>query len=251
MSLYTRLLRGALTRSIFMTGDARAKREQGLDWPGQGDAETMIGDVRLKNIEELVTRVLKDEVPGDLVECGVWRGGACIFMAGILADQLPKYGLTPQRCVWVCDSFEGCPKGTGEHADDPHHTYDFLKVDEDQVRQNFIRYDLLADNVRFVKGFFKDTLPCVDMSQIALLRADGDLYESQMQILEALYNRVAPGGFVIIDDYYNISGSHHATNDFREERGIDAPMVKVDWCAAYWRKPGRFGRTPEETPSLL
>ena len=231
MSLYTDLLIRTLTRTLFMTGQALESRRVGLDWPGHGDAETMIGDVRLQNIVELGTTILQEKIPGDFVECGVWRGGATILMAGLLdeADCLDRY-------VWVCDSFEGCPKGTGKHEGDPHHTYKFLAVSQEEVQANFVKYQLLSTFVRFVKGFFKDSLPHPDMKQIALLRADGDLYESQMQILEALYDKVSVGGFVIIDDYYNIASSHQAAQDFRKQRGITSPMIKVDWCAAYWRK---------------
>lgn len=240
MSLYLDLLKRTLTRTLFMEGEALEKRSKGLDWPGQGDAETMIGVERLTNIEDLAGEVFRHSIPGDFVECGVWRGGATIFMAGIISQEYENDAISGSaseyRRVFVCDSFEGCPQGTGSYSDDPHHTFHFLKVTEEEVRKNFERYNLLGQNVKFVKGWFKDSLPQAPIDQIALLRADGDLYESQMQILTSLYDKVSPGGYVIIDDYYNIAGSHHAVNDFREKRGITSPMVRVDWCAAYWRK---------------
>lgn len=240
MSLYLDLLKRTLTRTLFMEGEAFDKRSKGLDWPGQGDAETMIGLERLTNIEELGGNVIDEDVPGDFVECGVWRGGATIFMAGVLADSdyLNDPTTGRPRCVWVCDSFEGCPEGNPNYPQDqgdPHHTFKFLSVSENEVRRNFQKYNLLDDNIKFVKGWFENSLPG-PIEKIALLRADGDLYSSQSQILNALYDRVSPGGYVIIDDYYNIAGSHHAVNDFREKRGITSPMIRVDWCAAYWRK---------------
>lgn len=236
-TLYLDLLKRTLTRTIFMTGQEQEQeleqRRQGLDWPGAGDAETMIGEVRLQNILDLGAQLLDDPgVPGDFVECGVWRGGATILMAGLLTERR-ELGY---RKVWVCDSFEGCPKGTGDHAADPHHTYKFLAVPQKEVEENFRKYNLMSENIRFVPGFFKDTLPPEGMRQIALLRADGDLYESQTQILEGLYDKVADRGFIIIDDYYNIDSSHRAVEDFRSRRGITSPMIRVDWCAAYWRK---------------
>lgn len=216
-----------------MTGEAKEKRRQGLDWPGHEDAETMIGDVRLRNIEDCARVIFRDQIPGDFVECGVWRGGATIFMAGLLSEW------SDSRKVWVCDSFQGCPEPSPDQypkdKGDPHHTFKFLAIPKAEVEANFVRYGLNGPHVRFVEGFFRDSLPG-PIEQIALLRADGDMYESQTQILEALYDKVSPGGFVIIDDYYNIAGSHHAVNDFREQRKVTAPMVQVDWCAAYWRK---------------
>lgn len=243
--LYLRTLRGSLTRTLFMPlGQARDNRSKGLDWPGAGDAETMIGDERMDNIRELATLVLRDGIPGDFVECGVWRGGATIFMQGILK----AYGEHTNRQVWVCDSFEGCPEPSPEQypadREDPHHTFKFLAVSQDEVEANFHRYGLMDRNVRFVKGFFKDTLPHQDMRQIALLRADGDMYESQTQILEALYPLMAPGGVVIIDDYYNIAGSHKAVDDYRARRRVKGDLNRVDWCAAWWRVPGVLANTP-------
>lgn len=207
-------------------------REEGHDWPA--DAESMVGLRRLANIRECVEQVLTDGVPGDLVETGVWRGGSCIFMRGILA----AYG-DPDRRVWVCDSFEGLPEHDGRYeADigDQFHTFTELAISVEEVQENFRRYGLLDDRVEFLKGWFADTLGTAPIEQIAVLRLDGDMYSSTMDALEPLYDRVAPGGFVIVDDYGAVPGCAQAVHDFRDARGIDDPIHTVDWTGSYWRK---------------
>lgn len=207
-------------------------REQGHDWPA--DAETMVGLQRLRNIRECVTTVLADGVPGDLVETGVWRGGSCIYMRGILA----AYG-DPDRQVWVCDSFEGLPEHDGRYAadiGDQFHTFTELAISVEEVQGNFRRYDLLDDRVRFLKGWFADTLPGAPIDSIAVLRLDGDMYSSTMDALVPLYDKVSPGGFVIIDDYGAVPACAQAIHDFRAERGITDEIHQVDWTGAYWRK---------------
>lgn len=219
---------------LVQPGADRATRAVGNDWPPH--AETMVGRARLANVLDCTARALADGVPGDLVETGVWRGGTAIFLRGILA----ALG-DPTRTVWVCDSFQGLPEATLE-IDAPMqlHTYSQLAVGLDAVRANFERYDLLDDRVRFVEGWFKDTLPGVaeQLDAIAVLRLDGDLYESTMDALTALEPKVAPGGFVLIDDYGGIEACRQAVADYRASAGITAEIHPVDWTAVWWRKPG-------------
>jgi len=150
-------------------------REEGRDWPAE--AETMVGLKRLENLEAIIVDVFRRDVPGDLVETGVWRGGASIFMRGVL-----KALGDPYRKVWLCDSFRGLPPPSPEKyaadAGDRHHTYEELAVTQEQVRANFARYGLLDERVEFVAGWFRDTLPSAPISRISVLRLDGDMYES-------------------------------------------------------------------------
>src|ERR1019366_2947638 len=213
--LYLDLLKKCLTRSAFekLTADELSKRALGLDWPverpGMIAAETMIGLARLDNIQECIAHIEEDAVNGDFCETGVWRGGATIFMAACAKG----YCATSPCSVWVCDSFEGLPPPNAVDypvdANDPHHTYKFLAVSQDEVQRNFFRYGLLDSNVKFLKGFFKDTLPG-PIEKLALLRLDGDMYESTIQVFEALYDKVSPGGFIIVDDYA-LHGARRAT----------------------------------------
>ena len=211
--------------------DAKS-REEGRDWPT--DAETMIGMKRLANVRSCVESVIKEAIPGDLIETGVWRGGATIYMRAILK----AYGVT-DRTVWVADSFEGLPKPDSRFpadAGDQHHLRKELAISVDEVRDNFRRYDLLDDQVEFLVGWFVDTLPAAPIDKLALLRLDGDMYGSTMDALNALYEKVSVDGYVIVDDYGAVPACAQAIDDFRAEHGITAPLETIDWTGAFWRK---------------
>jgi len=211
------------------------RRAEGRDWPA--DAETMIGLRRLDNLHHCIQQVIREEVPGDFIETGVWRGGACIFMrAALMAydDQT--------RRVWVADSFEGLPKPDGRYEQDQGDRHwkksDVLGVPLEQVKANFSRYGLLDAQVQFLKGWFKDTLPTAPIEKLAILRVDGDMYASTMDALANLYARVSVGGFVIIDDYGEINTCRQAVDDFRKRAGIAAPLIAIDKSGVYWKKSG-------------
>lgn len=210
------------------------ERLQGRDWPAE--AETMIGMVRLDNIQHCIETVLRDGVPGDLIETGVWRGGATIFMRAVLA----AYG-DPSRIVWAADSFEGLPKPDAAKSplDAGDTAWAFsaeLAVSLDAVKANFARYGLLDDRVRFLVGWFKDTLPVAPIERLAVMRLDGDMYESTMDALTALYPKLSPGGFVLIDDYGALPNCRAAVHDFRNRFGITDPIEQVDWTGVFWRR---------------
>lgn len=211
--------------------DATA-RENGSDWPFFG--YTMIGCRRMENIQACIEDVLKNDVPGDLIETGVWAGGATIFMRAVL-----KCHNVTDRTVWVADSFEGLPppntEAFGSDAGDDLSETQYLKVSQEDVAANFARFDLLDDQVKFLKGWFCDTLPDAPIEKLAILRLDGDLYESTMDALKALYHRVSPGGYVIVDDYFSWDSCKKAVTDFRTEHGIDAEIKKIDWTGVYWQ----------------
>ena len=212
----------------------RRARDLGLDWPPE--AETMIGMQRLTSLQNCVETVLADDVPGDLIECGVWRGGACILMRAVLA----AYG-DHTRSVWLADSFAGVPRSDpANYKADKGIRADFaagiLGVPEAEVKANFQRYGLLDDRVRFLPGWFKDTLHDAPIDRIAVLRLDGDLYESTIQALEALYPRLSPGGFCIIDDYQAVKPCEQAVSDYRAKHGITEEIVDIDGTGVLWRK---------------
>lgn len=213
-------------------GDPSA-REEGRDWPP--NAETMIGTRRLDNVVECCVQAVADGIPGDFIETGVWRGGSTILMRGVL-EAMGE----PHRRVWVADSFEGLPVPDEDQypADaglDWSHV-GVLKVGADAVRANFERYGLLDDRVRFLEGWFCDTLPTAPIEQLAVLRLDGDLYQSTMDALVSLEPKVSPGGFVLVDDYGGWPPCRAAVDDYRAERGITEPIHEVDWTGIWWRK---------------
>jgi O-methyltransferase len=208
------------------------QREEGKIWPGY--AHTMIGLKRLDNIQSCVEAVLREGVEGDLIETGVWRGGSCILMRAILA----AYGVEDRK-VYVADSFEGLPKPDPEKypADkgDEHHAEVFLAVSQEDVENNFQKYGLLDDQVVFLKGWFKDTLPRAPIQKLSILRLDGDMYSSTMDSLGNLYPKLSSGGFCIIDDYA-LPGCKSAVDDFRRDQKISSELKTVDWTGRYWRK---------------
>jgi len=212
-------LRAGIARALGAAGlklarsraDRREARARGLD--NNPRADTMIGLARLDNIRMCVERVLADGVPGDLIEAGVWRGGAAVFMRAVLA----AHGMR-DRTVWVADSFAGlpppdeaaCPADRG----DRHHEQEWLAVTLDEVKGTFRKYGLLDGQVRFLQGWFKDTLPGAPIERLALIRLDGDMYQSTMDGLAALYPRLSVGGYVILDDWNLIPACRRAIRAF-------------------------------------
>ena len=243
--MYIHLLKKCLLDSVYeptsyntTTGaEARPSDQQvalGQYWPKR--AHTMIGWKRLTNIETCFDEIVKNKIPGDLIETGVWRGGATILMAGL------NKAYKENRKVYVADSFEGLPppdykKYSGEKGGDAenYHKVHAFAVSLEEVKKNFQRYDLLDDNVIFVKGFFEHSLKNADIGQLAMLRLDGDMYSSTMQALEALYDKVSVGGYILIDDFC-LAGCRRAIADFRQSRNITSEIKTVDWTGRYWVK---------------
>jgi hypothetical protein len=240
--LYLDLLKRILSNTIY--GDENvgsfqppvfdlALRSEGGDWPKC--AHTMIGLKRLDNLQYCVEDALAHDIAGDLVETGVWRGGATIFMRAILK----AYGVTDRR-VWVADSFQGLPPPDVQRyphdAGDLYHTHDVLAVSLEQVQENFGRYGLLDDQVRFLKGWFRNTLPAAPIERIAVLRLDGDMYESTCDALTSLYPKLSVGGYAIIDDYKVVPGCRQAVDDYRSRHGITDEITEIDWAGVFWRR---------------
>jgi hypothetical protein len=211
-------------------------RLEGRDWPA--NALTMVGIKRLDNVQACIEDVLAEDVPGDFVETGVWRGGTSIFMRAVLKT----YGVT-DRAVFVADSFEGLPPPDPERFPADTHSllytkHDFLAVSQETVAEHFQRFGLLDDQVRFVKGWFRDTMPTLVDHNWAIIRLDGDMYESTMNVLENLYPGLSPGGYVIVDDYHAVPTCRKAVGDYRDAHGIEEEIHQIDWTGTYWKKSG-------------
>jgi O-methyltransferase len=208
-----------------ISGEHLRVRAAGMDWPMQG--LTMVGLNRLDDLQRCVESVVRDDVPGHLIEAGAWRGGASILMRATL-DTLGATG----RTVVVADSFQGFPV-----ADDQGRLADvgFLAVPEEEVRANFARFGLGA-GVRFVPGYFEETLPALAGERWSVIRMDGDTYEATWVTLAALYGGLAPGGYVIVDDYRALTECGRAVDDFRARHDIAEPLEDVDWTCVRWRR---------------
>jgi len=207
------------------------ERRDGRHWPYS--AHTMMGLTRLDHLQGCIETVLRESIPGDFIETGVWRGGGCIFMRGALA----AHGVTDRK-VYVADSFNGFPavEAAADAGDEPEKFHSYLAVPQATVQENFRKYGLLDDQVVFLPGWFKDTLPVAPIAQLAILRLDGDMYSSTMDALTALYPKLSPGGFCIVDDYGAIPPCKQAITDYRAAHGITAALVEIDWAGVFWRK---------------
>ncbi|MEO7547895.1 MAG: TylF/MycF/NovP-related O-methyltransferase [Ramlibacter sp.] len=208
----------------------------------KGDALTMVPLVRLNQLQTCVEDVLDQGVPGDLMECGVWRGGVTILMRALLKVQGVQ-----DRKVWVADSFEGLPEpdATRFPKEAAAHRSALMRdgfghfaVGLAAVQGNFARFGLLDEQVRFLPGWFKDTLPRAPIGRLAVLRLDGDYHSSTLDCLEHMYDKLSVGGYVIVDDYAEDDWTYcrAAVDGFRSGRGIGEPMVQVDRRCWYWQR---------------
>jgi len=194
---------------------------------------TLVGRKRLDHLQKCIEDILDNGVPGDFLEAGVWRGGCCILMRAVLAARDCR-----DRRVWLADSFAGLPPS--EWAEDRNYAMDssrlpVLAVTVEEVRENFRRFDLLNDTIRFLPGWFDESLPGSKTGPLSLLRVDCDLYSSTKTVLEELYSRVSPGGWVIIDDYGILPPCKQAVDEFRGCNGVSVPLESIDEHAVCWR----------------
>lgn len=209
-----------------------AYRDEGLDWPSH--ALTMVGRRRLGNYQALIERVLSEGIRGDLIETGVWRGGASILARAVL-----KLSGVTNRRVLVADSFKGLPPPDPDQypadSESSLHEYDELAISLEEVQENFRRFGLLDDQVVFVPGWFRDTMPTLAVERLAIARLDGDMYESTIDPLRHLFDRVTSGGWIIIDDYV-LENCARAVHDFFDERAINPELIPIDRVGVYFRK---------------
>jgi cephalosporin hydroxylase len=195
----------------------------------RGLAYASLGRVRLNHLEACLSSIREQAVAGDFVEVGSGRGGGAIFIRGFLE----AYELPVTR-VWALDRWDGrAPERSDGRA--------MFAADLNAAREAFARFRLLDDRVLFVQGAAEDAAAKVSAQAVALLRVDSGDPETVAAVLEALYERVAGGGFVVIDGYGS-AGCQAAVDAFRSERGIADPLERVDWSAAAWRKAANSKR---------
>jgi O-methyltransferase len=189
---------------------------------------TMISARRGRMLHDLARRVEREGVPGALVDCGVWNGGSTILL---------HHG-APSRDVWAFDSFEGLPEPGALDGPESAGWQGECLGSEEKLRAGFARFGDPA-RLNVVKGWFQDTFgdAAANVSEVAILHVDGDWYESVLLTLRTFYQRISPGGWIVLDDYGHWIGARRATDDFRREVGDDTPMVRVDYAGRCWRKP--------------
>ena len=212
------------------------KRACGNDWPPF--AFTMIGMHRLVSVAQMVAQVVADRVPGDFAELGVWRGGACIFAAKAFdwfetLTPAPDASSAPRQ-IHVFDAFEKLPgyKGASE----------FLSNSAESVRQNFAQFGCLTEHVHFEVGLFQKTTKAwraqhdLTTTSIAILRVDGNFYDSYSDAMYHLYDYVPVGGFVIFDDIMSQRAVMKFWLDFKHDQKLPETLTQIDMHSAYFRK---------------
>lgn len=185
---------------------------------------TMCSSARLRGLHRAVRYVAENHVQGDLVECGSAKGGSAALMA------LASRRLRERRNIWLFDTFEGLPAPT---SDDPDYKLASLFTGDcvgtlDEVQALFERLHV-AEDARFVRGLFQETLHKTHIPAIAVLHVDGDWYESVKVCLEELYDKVTPGGVIQFDDYGYWKGARKAVDEFFQRRGINQPLRRLDY----------------------
>jgi O-methyltransferase len=204
----------------------------------KSDRLTMLQPRILDNIEYCIWECQKNNIDGDFVETGVWKGGAVI-----LAYNLYKK-LGQKRKVYAYDSFEGLPRPNPNKypidEGDIHWSISELSISLEEVKSNFEIFSPIDESVIFVKGWFRDTIPLNTIEKISILRLDGDMYESTIDVLDYLYPKLSIGGFCIIDDFAH-KGANSAVMDYREKHGISDKIHTIDpsgdsYPSSYWIK---------------
>lgn len=195
---------------------------------------SLLTELQLEIIRRSIAYIHERDIPGDLLEAGVWRGGAVIFMRGVLE----AYEMTARQVV-AADSFAGIPLNTRATGDPVDQWADRWIASQDEVRANIARFGLLDERIEFCAGFFEQSLPALADRRFALIRLDSDSYDSVATSLEHLYPLVSKGGITIIDDWH-LPGCRQAVEEYRARHRIADPIQEVGGNA-YWAKRREHG----------
>jgi O-methyltransferase len=206
---------------------------------------TMTTPIRCRALWDSCKQVLDQDVPGCFVECGVWKGGSSAIMA------LAVQNAGQKRHLHLFDSFEGLPEPTEKDGAYATTTYSggrsggkLATIDQCRAGLDGVRH-LILDEIKvppefahFHVGWFQNTIPtdAKQLGPIALLRLDGDWYDSTKVCLENLYSLLSPGGIIIMDDYFCWEGCRKATDEYRSQNNLDSPIQRIDGDAGFWVK---------------
>jgi O-methyltransferase len=202
---------------------------------------SLVDPMNLAFLQRTAQRLNVLGVPGAFVECGVYRGGS----AGVLAHEAMQ---TPDRELWLFDAFAGMPAAS-ERDDERSHAIEGQYVgSEAQTRRILERVGMDPARTQIRVGWFDDTLPGAEVEQVALLHVDCDFYDPCRLVLETFYPRLAPGGYVVVNDYGSYAGCRAALDEFLA--GLDEEVVPValDLHVVFFQKPGHEARWPAMPP---
>jgi O-methyltransferase len=197
---------------------------------------TMTSLERVAALCDAVRYVTRHAIPGDLVECGVWRGGSMLAAARTLLEHGDR-----ERILWLYDTFAGMPEPTALDVRDTDgtpaaallashdRTTDLWAVSPlDEVKRVMALSEYPGERIRYVQGKVEDTIPAGAPQQIAILRLDTDWYESTHHELVHLLPRVSPGGVLIIDDYGFWQGARRAVDEYLDSSGMRLLLNRID-----------------------
>jgi len=195
----------------------------GSEVPAQGHSVMRLGS--LNHIQLVIEDVMNKGVTGDVIEAGCYRGGTGVLMRAVLDEDQDK------RTVWVADSFQGIPMPASEKGKAVDETKDWsarYDVSQPKVEGVFRRYGFGGHRVQFLPGFFNESLrsPTLSQASFSVIHIDVDSYDSVLDVLKALYPKLSPGGYVVIDDIH-LFGVREAINEYRNAHGITAPLLPV------------------------
>jgi O-methyltransferase len=207
---------------------------------------TMTSPEKIYAMIHAVRYVVRANIPGAIVECGVWRGGST--MAAAMA--LIKEGCS-DRDLYLFDTYEGMPKPTEidmtpwnvranekfERTKRSDDSSEWCYSSLEEVKDNLASIGYSSDRIHFVKGKVEDTIPAMAPQEIALLRLDTDWYESTRHELVYLYPRLSHGGVMINDDYGHWLGARKATDEYFAEQDINLLMGRIDYAGRIAVKP--------------
>ena len=206
--------------------------------PASPEERRLLGDVadysmvtvpRMRALYMLANRASKEKLPGAFVECGSCNGGTGAILAHVAARD--------RRKVWLFDSFEGLPQPRAEDGERARAWVGKCLGQIDLVREVLGKTGARMEDVEIVKGWFENTLASSQTGAIALLHLDADWYESTMTILEQLYDRVHPNGYLVLDDYGHWPGCRRALDEFMAKRGLRPKLMHSDNEGVWFRKP--------------
>ena len=257
--MYLDLLRRCLTREIFNDEDLVFAPARGLTWKGRAirralgvvkhprivrlihnpqrledklegvgwprSAEVMCGSRRLEFLQKTLYAIEREGIDGDFFEGGCWRGGAVILMMAALRALRGQH----RRLVWAADSFEGYPAPTANSSQDDKDLYEeraYFHVTRSEFEQNLERYGVHGPELRVLEGYFDKSLPAAPIERLALIRIDIDGYEGVRAILENLYPKLVPGGFVVVDDYLAI-GARRAIDEYIAKHRLENELHTI------------------------
>jgi len=187
---------------------------------------TMVGVQRLKNFAASIAEVNREKIPGAIVELGVWRGGGMMVASAINIEAIE------QRELYLFDAFEENIPGYGSDS-----FVKYLQVEESFVKDGFLKFGVMNEHVHFRKGLFQETVPSWNKKdKIAVLRVDGNFYDSYQDAVYYMYESVPEGGIIIFDDVMSHTGVMLFWKDFKKEQGLGEDLNRIDKHSAWFRK---------------